>query len=66
MVNEELIVYLKDQKAEREQRLTDYDLAVEKCEEAKRVLAEAEKEVERFGDVEKIKADKEKIEGFIA
>lgn len=65
MANENLIAYLKAQKAEREQELVDYENAVEKCEAAKLAYEEAEKEVEKFGDVEKVKEDVAKIDGFI-
>lgn len=66
MINEELVAYLKAQESEREKELFDYELAIEKREQAKIAYEEAEKEVERFGDMETIKAEKEKISGFIA
>lgn len=66
MVNkEELIVYLKEQKDERDKQLADYDVAVAERDEAKLAYERAEEKVESFGDVEKVKVDREKIEGFI-
>lgn len=55
---EELIKYLTEQKAEREQKREAYDLAVKRFEDAKA-------ELESFGDVGDIDNEIAKLTGFI-
>lgn len=58
MVNANLIGYLKEQKAEREDKLNAFNAA---CAE----LAAAQEKVESFGDMSGVIAEVEKLDGFI-
>lgn len=64
-MNEKLIAYLEKQKAEREAVLAAYLEAKAALAEAEEALAKAREEVESFGDIDAVEAERAEIQGFI-
>lgn len=66
MDKQDLIAYLEEEKAQRQNKVAAHGEACEKLEIAKRAYEDAQRIVDNYGDITSVNAEINKINGFIS
>lgn len=66
MDKQDLIAYLEEEKAQRQNKVAEHRDACERLEIAKRAYEDAQRIVDNYGDITSVNAEIDKIDGFIS